>query len=474
MGDSRKSPVLLFYAYAREDEEIKDRLDSHLAVLKRKGLVDVSHDRKIGPGQEWDGEIAARLNTAHIILPLLSAYFFASDYCYNVEMAQALARQRSGEARVIPIILRPCQWQDTPFSGLQALPRDGKPVTQWPNEDEALDSVAEGIRMVLDEFGTSRVQAQRQESPDTGGSPVSQAIDAVRNAVPDEAVWVRAALCYIDQELEKQAPDMDDEELEVDEAVYQAIARSAPVVAAFASLADIIAVTRSSSSAKALYASFSYILDRYNPPRSFRGVDMPSRRDYWRFLGHELFVVMFSSLIREESWNVIADLLSSGIVVQNAGAGLPDAPSFEYVSEYLQSMAHRNARLQLRSLCLHADILKARHSEGELAQTVPMHRFIEADYLLCLRSILDSRTSIDRSLWRPWSAYHMASTDTPAFLLHGRYRQYVNGLMSALGAENVELLREAIAESRQYIQRLFPSVHTNPLRYYNTDQIATL
>jgi hypothetical protein len=54
---------------------------------------------------------------------LISADFLASDYCYGIELQRALEGHQRGKARVIPIILRPCDWQTSPFAPLQCLPR---------------------------------------------------------------------------------------------------------------------------------------------------------------------------------------------------------------------------------------------------------------------------------------------------------------------------------------------------------------
>src|SRR6266849_10426858 len=100
----------VFFSYAHKDQRLRDQLETHLSLLKREGLISSWHDRKIGAGQEWAGQIDNHLNTAHIILLLVSPDFMASDYCYDIEMTQALARHEAGEARIIPIILRPVDW----------------------------------------------------------------------------------------------------------------------------------------------------------------------------------------------------------------------------------------------------------------------------------------------------------------------------------------------------------------------------
>ena len=152
--DSSLQParIELFYAYSHRDEELREQLANHLTSLKREDLLTDWHDRKIGAGREWEGQIDEHLNTAHVILLLISSDFIASDYCYDVEMTRAMERHETGEARVIPIILRPVDWKQSPFGKLQALPKDGEPVTQWDDRDKAFLDIARGIRQVVEEL----------------------------------------------------------------------------------------------------------------------------------------------------------------------------------------------------------------------------------------------------------------------------------------------------------------------------------
>jgi len=145
-------PVEVFCAYSHKDERLRNQLASHLSPLRREGLIDEWHDRKIPPGKEWDSQIDNHLNAASVILLLISPEFIESDYCHDVEVKRALERHGSGEARVIPIILRPVDWTKLPFSKLQALPKDAKPVTKWRPRDEAWLDVASGIRKVVEEL----------------------------------------------------------------------------------------------------------------------------------------------------------------------------------------------------------------------------------------------------------------------------------------------------------------------------------
>ena len=165
-GDQPEKPISLFYSYSHKDEELRNRLEEHLAVLRWNGLISEWHDRNIDLGEEWAKEIDRNLASADIILLLVSASFLASKYCWSVEMEKALERHDHGDAKVVPVILRHCRWGGTPFAKLQAAPKDGKPVTSWRDQDEALDDVVTRIERVVAELLQRRraVEEARQQA----------------------------------------------------------------------------------------------------------------------------------------------------------------------------------------------------------------------------------------------------------------------------------------------------------------------
>lgn len=142
-------PAKLFVSYSHKDELHRERLEAHLASLKRERVIETWHDRKLTAGDEWAKQIDENLKRADIVLLMISADFLASDYCHDLEMVTALERHERGEARVIPVIVRKCDWESAAFAKLQAIPQDGKPVTAWADTDEAWTDVARGLRRAI-------------------------------------------------------------------------------------------------------------------------------------------------------------------------------------------------------------------------------------------------------------------------------------------------------------------------------------
>src|SRR5947209_17003930 len=126
------APLEVFYSYAHKDERLRQKLETHLSNLKQRGFISAWHDRNISAGTDWAHQVDTHLNSAHLILLLISPDFIASTYCSSIEATRAMERHAAGKARVIPIILRPTDWQGVPFERLQALPANARPITTWP------------------------------------------------------------------------------------------------------------------------------------------------------------------------------------------------------------------------------------------------------------------------------------------------------------------------------------------------------
>lgn len=163
--------IEVFFSYSHKDEDLRDEMAKHLTILKRQGVITTWHDREISAGTEWAGAIDAHMNSAQVILLLISPDFLASDYCWDIELKRAMERHEAREARVIPVILRPVDnWNEAPFGKLQAFPTNGKPVTTWANRDEAFANVAQAIRKAVQELAIT--------TPEPSSAPVSASVVA--------------------------------------------------------------------------------------------------------------------------------------------------------------------------------------------------------------------------------------------------------------------------------------------------------
>lgn len=140
----------IFLSYAHADEDLKNELDKQLMPLKRSGKIETWNDRELIASQEWNEEILSELNKADIIMLLISSDFIASQYIWEKELTTAMNRHNEGTAKVVPVILKNCLWQEMPFAKLQALPRNAKPVTSYENRDDAFTEIAFAIKKLVE------------------------------------------------------------------------------------------------------------------------------------------------------------------------------------------------------------------------------------------------------------------------------------------------------------------------------------
>src|SRR6267142_1000599 len=185
MVSEPKKALEVFSSYSHKDQDLRDQLETHLSLLKKQGVISSWHDRKIIAGTEWAREIDVHLNTAQIILLLISADFLASTYCYDIEVKRAMERHYAEEARVIPIILRHCDWQHAPFGKLQALPTDGKPVDSrnWYSKDEAFHNITQGIRKAAEDIQALKASTKVQEYRSEDFSKIDEKITLPKSKV---------------------------------------------------------------------------------------------------------------------------------------------------------------------------------------------------------------------------------------------------------------------------------------------------
>lgn len=153
--------VKIFCSYAHKDEPLREALDPHFALLRRQGVATFWSDREIYAGSDWASQIDHNLRNANVILLLLSAHFINSNYCFDIELKQAVERHLRREAVLIPVVLQPCTWErvrmtcdggEFDLGRVQALPAGARPVTKWRNRQEAFDNIADGVAKVVEQL----------------------------------------------------------------------------------------------------------------------------------------------------------------------------------------------------------------------------------------------------------------------------------------------------------------------------------
>lgn len=169
----------VFISYSHRDESHREDLEDHLSMLQRRNIISIWHDRKIIPGDDWKNSIDENLESADIIIFLVSPSFLASPYCLDVEVKRAMERHIEGSAKIISIIVRPCDWHECEFSKYQAVPKDAKAITLWENKDSAWLDAVSGLKKYIREFS---------------GRPTSKAVTSNDSSVEvsdDFSRWLR-------------------------------------------------------------------------------------------------------------------------------------------------------------------------------------------------------------------------------------------------------------------------------------------
>jgi hypothetical protein len=190
MSPKKNLSLSLFYSYSHEDEHLRDRLAKALALLKRQNILTEWHDREIPAGDEWEQSIDEHIEQADIILLLVSPDFIASDYCWGKEVERSMERHKASAARVIPIILRPVDWNGAMFGKLQALPKNAKPITLWTNRDSAWLDVATGIRGEAEALLKGRPAKTREVLPVPARKPAKSATKTPKAAEIAPRAWI--------------------------------------------------------------------------------------------------------------------------------------------------------------------------------------------------------------------------------------------------------------------------------------------
>lgn len=310
-------------------------------------------------------------------------------------------------------------------------------------------------------------------------SLAQQARSAVEAARLDQTILIRQYMTELANKIDKTTPVFSDNEQEKwDELLLQAIEKLTETVLEFAHLAETIALVNAKEVARSMYEGFSHILDLYTfppPSRPLRYHEID--HDLAKFLGHELFVIFFSYLIREKHWELIADLLDEDLYARTENFGPPRTVPFHHISEPVLLLDRvRKQRLRSNRISLRADLLNERHTQSTLTKYVPGEQFAEADYFLFLRAQLQPAMITSQwALWMPWSSLYVRHL--PRYLEEAKRVKYAQRLLRPLSVEDIPTLRTRLTERASILEQSWGAgpfrIWDNVLAGFNFDAIGT-
>ncbi len=140
-----------FISYSHSDEYTVKPLHTHMSQLTREGDLTSWFDGEILAGGSLNEDINSKLNKADLFIAIVSPDYLNSAYCYDIEFQKALGRFAEGQLKIVPVIAQPCDWKSSPFGKFKAIPKDGKPISEWTNENNAFLNIIDELRKLVTE-----------------------------------------------------------------------------------------------------------------------------------------------------------------------------------------------------------------------------------------------------------------------------------------------------------------------------------
>lgn len=282
----------------------------------------------------------------------------------------------------------------------------------------------------------------------------SLAVEAIESQRPNRRITIRNDLAKILQDFDNLDPPKVSKGAQcvMGDGLIEAIEKTQPIVARFSKIAEMTAVMNDAVAALEIYNWFGLVLERYSLPRGFSGISNEADFDFFRFVGHELFVTFFSFLLREQQWQIILKLLNEPIPVRYLNRyGGPGNAEWSDLSRHVRVLGGESQRRG--RLSLHGDILNARHSKGYLAGILPFDEFADADFFLYLRGVLPYEKPPQEFAWKPWSVIWLGGT--PRFLLRAQSGEQANNVARALTLPSATELKTRLLERGSMIAMLY-------------------
>ena len=450
---------------------IQDALEKAAATIKADDTVSiepvVDRDTQGVPGApDISSTIFAKITAADVFVADVS--IIGRDEARatpnpNVLIELGYALKALGHERIILVFNRT-------FGKLEELPFDLR--TRRVLAYELSPGQTKGPeRTMLEKQFEVAILAALKSVPEVDEPIPIPAVAAIEHQQPNRIVVLRRNLSHILKTLEGFQPKKHSEGGTVEELI-DALRLTQEPIAEFSKIAEIIATMTDSDAASELYRWFGVVFERYDLPENFTGRSSNADQDYFKFVGHELFVTMVGLFIREQRWNILGAILAEPLPMRFLATERgPGTVSWNYASEFLPSIADEARKRQ--RLSLHADILNERHTTGGLAAIMPMAEFAGADYFLFLFGEMVSEQASDMFVWCPWSSLYLKSA--PLFLRSAEHKRVAEHLLRLFKLSSPDEFRKRFAERGTRLGKLFGGrgFWSNPIRSDDVKDFGT-
>ncbi len=439
---------------------IQDRLEEAIAELKSSDTLKVDpvldRDTSGVPGAPDIGlTIFSKIEKAAVFVCDVSIINPGAEEraCPNpnVMIELGFALKTLGSSRILLVM-------NTVYGGPQILPFDlrQKRVATYElpsggNKDAA--------KKMLKSYLKTALGSVLEELDDTAGAASevdisTEVIEAIASSKPTIKRLIKTYMQWLVAELEKINNEPRGDEVE-DERLVHDLSKTIPIVKTFDSIANVIAAYNSVESVTDIAKSFEHLLGKYRPPRGFSGTWKTIDFDLFKFLGHELFVVLAAYLIKDERWEALRSLLRTRIHLENHPSGRPEMVTFANIDHHLVLLdeVRRNRIIinNTKRTSPHADLLKERHENLPLSENLTWEEFIEADHFLCLYSLINVQGDYAETWWpRSWIYF---GPRIPRFLLDAYSADGAKSLVEVTGLASVDDLKTKLYAAIERYQK---------------------
>jgi hypothetical protein len=363
----------------------------------------------------------------------------------NVLIELGYALKALGHERVILVFNRE-------YGKIEELPFDLRTRRVLAYDMPATGTPKAAERKILEKQFDGAIRAALQHQLSNAVPVPIPAVAALEAQVPSRRIVLRQDLEGILQRLDNLQPKRFRDGGTVEDLIA-GLQPTQEVVAEFTKIVHTIAIMADGEAASDVLRWFGSVFERYEKPQGFSGRSSRADEDYFKFLGHELFVTFVATLLREDRWTLIEAVLRRPIPIKYLPHdGGPGTVDWRYASEQLPSLGDESRRRQ--RLSLHADILNERHTTGGLASVMPMADFVAADYFLFLVGEM-TPDSWNESIfeWRPWGALYMAHL--PLFLRDAEHNQTADELLKLFKIGDAEEFKRRFGERAIHLRKMF-------------------